>query len=35
MKKSEEKYRSRILKKLDLDTNSDIVHYAIDYKLAD
>ena len=28
-------YRSRILAKLDLETNSDIIHYAIDYKLED
>ena len=28
-------YRSRILEKLDLETNSDIIHYAIDYKLED
>ena len=28
-------YRSRILDKLDLETNSDIIHYAIDYKLED
>ena len=28
-------YRSRILEKLNLDTNSDIIHYAIDYKLED
>ena len=28
-------YRSRILNKLDLETNSDIIHYAIDYKLED
>ena len=28
-------YRSRILDKLDLDTNSDIIHYVIDYKLED
>ena len=28
-------YRSRILEKLDLGTNSDIIHYAIDYKLED
>ena len=28
-------YRSRILDKLDLKTNSDIIHYAIDYKLED
>ena len=28
-------YRSRILEKLDLKNNSDIIHYAIDYKLED
>jgi DNA-binding NarL/FixJ family response regulator len=28
-------YRSRILDKLNLETNSDIIHYAIDYKLED
>ena len=28
-------YRSRILDKLGLKTNSDIIHYAIDYKLED
>jgi len=28
-------YRSRILEKLDLETNSDIIHYAINYKLED
>ena len=28
-------YRSRILEKLNLDTNSDIIHYVIEYKLAD
>jgi len=28
-------YRSRILDKLDVETNSDIIHYAIDYKLED
>ena len=28
-------YRSRILEKLDLETNSDIIHYVIDYKLED
>jgi len=28
-------YRSRILEKLNLDTNSDIIHYTIDYKLVD
>jgi len=28
-------YRSRILDKLNLETNSDIIHYAIDFKLED
>ena len=28
-------YRSRILEKLDLHNNSDIIHYVIDYSLAD
>ncbi len=28
-------YRSRILDKLNLQNNSDIIHYAIDYKLSD
>ena len=28
-------YRSRILEKLDLHNNSDIIHYVIDYKLTD
>ncbi len=28
-------YRSRILEKLNLQNNSDIIHYAIDYKLSD
>ena len=28
-------FRSRILKKLDLKNNSDLIHYAIDYKLSD
>ena len=28
-------YRSRILEKLDLETNSDLIHYAIDYKIED